>query len=111
MTRVKVLVVPIYKRYWLYHAWSEGQAEAAAIEGLDWRKAGSIQEKFDILKKQMQQKVVAWIVRVSLRAKHLGEITTHVVQLDPSQVNKSVQNQWRALETSEKGTFRSYLYG
>lgn len=57
--RVKVLVLPVYRRAWLYHAWVPDQGGAVAHVG-PWYQAGStVQEKLHVLSSQVNAKVGA----------------------------------------------------
>lgn len=55
--RVKVVVLPVFKRQWLFYAWSEGGPDAHEDVRLDWKAGGSIQEKVDLLRRQWAAKV------------------------------------------------------
>lgn len=56
--KAKVVIIPIYQKHWLYHAWSEATAaEAAAERSLHWTQGTNIQEKASILQKEVGQKV------------------------------------------------------
>ena len=55
---VKILAFPIFRRYWLYHAWEEPGAAAAAAKSIkDWRKGVNLEEKLDLLGQQASAKV------------------------------------------------------
>ncbi len=64
--RVKVLVIPVYRRHWVYHAWVE-QPKDAAFEALLaqpwWRAPGSLQDKLNVLTVQMNGKasLLPWV--------------------------------------------------
>ena len=54
----KILAFPIFRRYWLYHAWEEPGAAAAAAKLIkSWRKGANLEEKLDLLGKQASAKV------------------------------------------------------
>lgn len=58
--RVKVLVLPIFRRYWLWHAWTDPAAEQAvqAAKALpDWRQGVGLEEKLQLLGTQLSQRV------------------------------------------------------
>jgi hypothetical protein len=59
--RVKVLVVPVYKRHWMYHAWLEGElasGPAGLAEGDAWWRHGStVQDKVQALTFRINQSV------------------------------------------------------
>ena len=55
---VKILAFPIFRRYWLYHAWSDAAAEAAQSAAIkDWRKGINLEEKLSLLGTQASAKV------------------------------------------------------
>ena len=57
---VKILAFPIFRRYWLYHAWSDAAAEAAQSAAIkDWRKGINLEEKLSLLGTQASAKVLA----------------------------------------------------
>lgn len=55
---VKILAFPIFRKYWLYHSWSDAAAEAAKSALVkDWRKGVNLEEKLNLLGKQVSSKV------------------------------------------------------
>lgn len=55
---MKILAFPIFRRYWLYHAWEEPAAAAAAAKSIrNWRKGANLEEKLDLLSQQVSAKV------------------------------------------------------
>jgi hypothetical protein len=61
---VQVLVLPVYKRHWMYHAWVEseplllGQGGAAAEEAW-WRQGSTVQDKAAALSTRVTHSVRA----------------------------------------------------
>jgi hypothetical protein len=59
--RVKVLVLPVYKRHWMFHAWLEGELASGPggfKEGEAWWRHGStVQDKVQALTFQVNQSV------------------------------------------------------
>lgn len=53
--KVKVLVVPVLRRYWLFHAWKEVPAHERVTK--NWKDAPSLKEKASILLSSLQTKV------------------------------------------------------
>lgn len=51
---VKILALPIFRRYWLYHAWHDPQAATLARAVKDWRKGVNLEEKMQLLSEKMQ---------------------------------------------------------
>jgi hypothetical protein len=69
----KVVVLPIFRRYWLWHAWSEGSAVATLAEEAsaagrktlrDWRQGQNLEEKTQLL----GQHATRWVSEPSLGA-------------------------------------------
>jgi hypothetical protein len=55
---VKIVAFPIFRRYWIYHAWQEPAALAAATSSQkDWRKGANLEEKLSLLGNQISSKV------------------------------------------------------
>ncbi|KXZ43407.1 hypothetical protein GPECTOR_91g561 [Gonium pectorale] len=80
-TKVKVVVVPVYQKHWLYQAWIESPAAEASDRALHWTQGGSIQEK------------------ASLLGKEIG-----------SKISHAAQQQWQSVQAAEEGTFKDRLY-
>lgn len=79
--RVKVVVVPVYRKHWLYHAWTEAMPQASQAEStIDWRKGATLGDKVQLLKKNLDYKV-----------------------------NDTVQQQWQSLEAAPDGSFKNKL--
>ena len=55
--RVHTLVLPIFRRYWLWHAWSTEAAAAAPQAARTWRQGANLEEKFHILGQNITTKV------------------------------------------------------
>ena len=58
--QVRILALPIYRRYWLYHAWHDPQAAVVAKAGTDWRKGVNLEEKMQLLSEKVQLWVSFW---------------------------------------------------
>lgn len=56
---VKVLVFPIYRNYWLYHAWREEARSAAAAvpPALEWNKGRNLEERVSSFTASLSKKV------------------------------------------------------
>lgn len=56
--RSKVLVVPIFRRYWLWHSWCEQAAAGPSINqtATNWREGVGLEEKLQILGTQISRK-------------------------------------------------------
>ncbi|KAJ9521118.1 hypothetical protein QJQ45_022869, partial [Haematococcus lacustris] len=81
--RVKVLVVPVYRRHWMFHAWVDGTGEQLASKGeAEWWKQGSTLQE-----------------RASALGAHLNR-----------KLNSTVSQQWQLMEASKEGTFRNWMY-
>lgn len=52
-TSVRVLVVPVFKRYWLWHAWKS--APASSTPPKPWQEGSTVQEKFKLLLGSIQR--------------------------------------------------------
>lgn len=57
--RVNTIIVPIYRRYWLWNAWQTDQAAAASIKQpiKTWRDGKTLEERFSYLGDQITRKV------------------------------------------------------
>ena len=54
----KILAFPIFRKYWLYHSWTEAAANAAqSALKKDWRKGVNMEEKLSLLGQQLSNKV------------------------------------------------------
>ena len=54
----KILAFPIFRKYWLYHSWTEAAAHAAqSALKKDWRKGVNMEEKLSLLGQQLSNKV------------------------------------------------------
>lgn len=83
----RALVVPVFRRYWLWHAWREGGGVAAGAAQAggkagkqlrDWKEGMNLEEKAQLL----GQHVNRW-------------------------VQSRLWNEWRKLETAQEGTMRN----
>lgn len=52
-TQVRVAVVPIFQRYWLWHAWKS--APAASTAPKPWQEGSSLQQKLQLLLGSIQR--------------------------------------------------------
>lgn len=52
-TTVRVLVLPVFKRYYLWHAWKE--APVSSTPPKPWREGDSLQEKLKLLLGSVQR--------------------------------------------------------
>ncbi len=61
---VKVLVFPIYRNYWLYHAWREEARNAAAAvpPALEWNKGRNLEERVSAFTASLSKKVCGLLV-------------------------------------------------
>ena len=57
--KTKVLVLPVFRRYWLWHAWTDQAAEAAAASKAipNWREGVGLEEKLQLLGTSLTQRV------------------------------------------------------
>ncbi|BDA42909.1 hypothetical protein COCOBI_03-8020 [Coccomyxa sp. Obi] len=79
---IKILAFPIFRRYWLYHAWEEPGAAAAAAKSIkSWRKGANLEEKLDLLGQQASAKIYEKILA-----------------------------QWRDLQAAKSGSIKHWLY-
>ena len=54
---MKVVVVPVYRKHWLYHAWAEAAPQASRqADSIDWRKGATLGDKVQLLRKEMGYK-------------------------------------------------------
>jgi len=79
-TAVRVLVLPLFKRYWLWHAWKEA-APASSGPPKPWREGGSVHEKLKLLAGSVQR----W-------------------------GSKQGEQQWHKLATAPEGTLNHRLF-
>jgi len=57
-TRVKALVLPIFRRHWLWNAWGDQAAQSAGQKVVrHWRDGSTLEERFSILGDQISGKV------------------------------------------------------
>ncbi len=57
-SRVKVLVLPVFRRYWLWHAWTDQAAEAGAAKTVaNWKEGVGLEEKLQLLGTELSQRV------------------------------------------------------
>ena len=56
---VKVLIFPVYRNYWLYHAWREEARDAAAAvpPALQWNNGRNLEERVQAFTSSLSQKV------------------------------------------------------
>jgi hypothetical protein len=60
-SRTNALVLPIFRRYWLWTAWAEpGAAAAAQPAARHWRQGATLEEKFQLLGQQISGRVRPW---------------------------------------------------
>ncbi|KAL3160134.1 hypothetical protein ABBQ32_010907 [Trebouxia sp. C0010 RCD-2024] len=78
---VKILALPIFRRYWLYHAWHDPQAATVARAAKDWRKGVNLEEKMQLLSEKLQ--LWGW---------------------------EKLVKQWRSMELAKERTIKSYMY-
>ena len=52
-TTVRVLVLPVFKRYWLWHAWKEAPVSTAPEK--PWQEGHDLREKFSLLLGSIQR--------------------------------------------------------
>ena len=65
---VKILALPIFRRYWLYHAWHDPEAATVARAVKDWRKGMNLEEKMQLLSEKIQLWVcMLAVVRLQLK--------------------------------------------
>lgn len=77
---VKVLVVPVFKRYWLFHAWRTAAA-AASAPPKPWQQGSSLTEQLQLLLAAIQR----W-------------------------GSKQGEQQWQKIVTAPEGTFNHKLH-
>eukprot|EP00879_Flechtneria_rotunda_P018681 GHRR01019604.1.p1 GENE.GHRR01019604.1~~GHRR01019604.1.p1 ORF type:complete len:226 (+),score=64.07 GHRR01019604.1:759-1436(+) len=56
MANVKVLIIPVLRRYWLFHAWKEVAAELQVPK--PWQQGADVREKATLLFSKLQTKAV-----------------------------------------------------
>lgn len=55
---MKALVLPIFRHYWLWNAWSDQAAPSAAARVVrTWRDGKTLEERFSFLGEQISQRV------------------------------------------------------
>lgn len=52
--QVRILTLPIFRRYWLYHAWQDPQAATAAKVVKNWREGVNLEERMQLLSEKIQ---------------------------------------------------------
>ena len=52
--QVRMLAMPVYRRYWLYHAWQDPQAPATAKATKHWRQGVNLEERMQLLSERFQ---------------------------------------------------------
>jgi hypothetical protein len=70
---VRVLIFPIYRNYWLYHAWrEEAHGAAAAVQpALEWSKGRNLEERVSAFTSSLSKKARRRpLLSVSLCAEH-----------------------------------------
>ena len=55
---VRVLVFPVFRKHWLFHAWHES-AETASSTLKDWRSGVNLEEKLQLIGQQSSE-WVSW---------------------------------------------------
>lgn len=55
--QVRVLSMPIFRKYWLYHAWQDASVPATNTVGKHWRQGATLNERTRLLASSMQTKV------------------------------------------------------
>ena len=77
----KSLVVPIFRRYWLWHAWTDASVAASRPPLKPWKEGSTLEEKVSLL----------------------GQNITNTVM-------QRVMKEWRLLEAAKEGTLRNKGY-
>ena len=99
---VRLLVLPVFRNYWLYHVLEAPQA-LQHTASKSWQDGSSIQEKLQLLGRQAANKVPYPQQTSQSQPRHNSEA------LD-AQVQSSVAERWRQVETAKDGTFKNRLY-
>jgi len=60
MSAVKILVIPLLKRDWLFHAWSSGPA--AKRTPFDWKEGATAVDKAKLLAEHIQSRVTGFVL-------------------------------------------------
>ena len=80
--RATALVIPIFRRYWLWHGWKDPMANVQMKEALKpWRQGATLEEKFSLL----------------------------IQRLNIALMNR-VMKEWHQLESAKEGTLRNKGY-
>jgi hypothetical protein len=109
----KVLVIPVFRRHWLYHAWQEGGAAQASSEALDWRNGKTAGEKLQLLGLQARQRVRGLVYKIGCTIaspNHAALETDSVPLCLHAQAQNFAKSTWTDLEKSKEGTFKNWLY-
>ena len=135
----RVLLVPIFRRHWLWYAWGERTA-AAAIAGAgraaaaaaakpprNWRQGQNLEEKMQLLGQQARA-WVSWRVgvgccgprtsgqglqvqaRMAIAAAAAPPNPSPHPKQPPKQIQGRLWTEWRKLETAAEGTLRNRGY-
>ncbi len=59
--QVRILTLPVFRRYWLYHAWHDPQAATVAKNVKNWREGVNLEEKMQLLSEKIQLWVIIFL--------------------------------------------------
>ena len=127
----KILAFPIFRKYWLYHSWTESAANAQSALKKDWRKGVNMEEKLSLLGQQLSSKVGLVCGKVALPIT-CGTFKSVLTQAVPTQATQSciyqicmliiipwgssiqvyekLLAQWRDLQAAKQGSIKHWLY-
>ena len=125
-TRVKALVLPIFRRHWLWHAWgdqaAQGVGQSVATTTRSWRQGATLEEKFSLLGQRISGEVGGARAREVLGGRcvfssaaavaptfALLQPLTLPTQL-PAQIQDRLIAEWNKLERAKEGSLRNRGY-
>ena len=110
---VKIVILPVFRRYWLYHAWETSPSSLAPASALNWRKGQNLEEKLTLLSSQISQQVGG-------RSACIGELSAWPESVVRQALTRStwlcaqlysrLMTQWRGLQSAKEGTFKHWLH-
>ena len=110
---VRILVIPVFRRYWCFHAIEDATAAqrlATEATNIEWRKGANLEEKLSLLGTKLSSIVSqpnkAAAVRIPM---HDQYITVDNCYFN-LQAHGKIVKQWRSLESAADGTIRNRIF-
>ena len=112
-----MLVLPVFRRHWLFHAWqTERQALKSQVALKDWRKGQGLEERISLWSQGVSHKascdpasaaclITPCMCFAVLLAMQAGNTTAQSLQ-----AWQKVLAQWESLENAKERTFKYWLY-